>query len=370
MKRCSKCILPENFPEIHFDSKGVCNFCLNKTIIMEGGYHLSAEERERLSRELEAILRMRNKKGPWDILVGMSGGKDSAILAMKLKEDYGLRVFGYTFDAGFNSNTAKENLKNILKKLHIAHIHYTLPRSLFLKILRYYLLNLKKPLLETVCRTCGALYGNVAKKLAIQMNIPLIAYGWTRGQGPAKPHYVVPKVRFLDEIQMPDDLFWQKLDKEEREYLWDLCAYQLTPVIPKGFRRIIAKYFWGKFPDRFVRTFPITLTPYKIWDYIPQNNLKDVVKMGLIENGKSHPIDTNCNLIPLFCKVDSKLNGFNPFITDFADHVREGNYDREEWEKIFDEMELPDWRREQTETILKEIGMKWHDLEKITPLQV
>jgi GT2 family glycosyltransferase len=70
--------------------------------------------------------------------------------------------------------------------------------------------------------------------------------------------------------------------------------------------------------------------------------------MGLIENGKSHPIDTNCNLIPLFCKVDSKLNGFNPFITDFADHVREGNYDREEWEKIFDEMELPDWRREQT----------------------
>jgi len=27
MKRCSKCILPEDFPNIRFDKNGVCNYC-------------------------------------------------------------------------------------------------------------------------------------------------------------------------------------------------------------------------------------------------------------------------------------------------------------------------------------------------------
>ncbi len=31
IKRCSKCILPETMPYIIFDSKGVCNYCLNYT---------------------------------------------------------------------------------------------------------------------------------------------------------------------------------------------------------------------------------------------------------------------------------------------------------------------------------------------------
>jgi hypothetical protein len=67
-------------------------------------------------------------------------------------------------------------------------------------------------------------------------------------------------------------------------------------------------------------------------------------------------------LIPLFSRVDSKINGFNPFVVDIADHVREGNYDREEWVKIFEEMDHSGWRREQIENILVEIGMDWNDL--------
>ena len=29
LKRCSKCILPETFPYIHFDEEGICNYCKN-----------------------------------------------------------------------------------------------------------------------------------------------------------------------------------------------------------------------------------------------------------------------------------------------------------------------------------------------------
>jgi hypothetical protein len=27
MKRCSRCILPEDFPKITFDNEGICNYC-------------------------------------------------------------------------------------------------------------------------------------------------------------------------------------------------------------------------------------------------------------------------------------------------------------------------------------------------------
>jgi hypothetical protein len=27
LKRCSKCVLPETFPKISFNARGVCNFC-------------------------------------------------------------------------------------------------------------------------------------------------------------------------------------------------------------------------------------------------------------------------------------------------------------------------------------------------------
>ena len=29
IKRCKKCILPESFPHIEFDKRGVCNYCNN-----------------------------------------------------------------------------------------------------------------------------------------------------------------------------------------------------------------------------------------------------------------------------------------------------------------------------------------------------
>jgi hypothetical protein len=37
IRRCTKCLLPESFPGIEFDHKGVCNFCNNyKNITVKG----------------------------------------------------------------------------------------------------------------------------------------------------------------------------------------------------------------------------------------------------------------------------------------------------------------------------------------------
>ena len=68
MKRCKKCILPENYPGITFNEEGICNYCLT---YKKREYY----GEEELKKILEAY---RNKNGNYDCIVGISGGRDSA----------------------------------------------------------------------------------------------------------------------------------------------------------------------------------------------------------------------------------------------------------------------------------------------------
>lgn len=75
IKRCSKCILPETFPRIAFDEKGVCSICNNYQEIK-----LKSKE------ELESILsKYRRGDGKPDCLLAFSGGRDSSYGLQYLK---------------------------------------------------------------------------------------------------------------------------------------------------------------------------------------------------------------------------------------------------------------------------------------------
>jgi hypothetical protein len=75
IKRCSKCILPETFPGIAFDEKGVCSICNNYQEIK-----LKSKE------ELESILsKYRRMDGKPDCLLAFSGGRDSSYGLQYLK---------------------------------------------------------------------------------------------------------------------------------------------------------------------------------------------------------------------------------------------------------------------------------------------
>jgi len=67
---CNKCILPETFPGIHFDSEGVCNFCSTKGV--EQSYR---KERSRLNYKFGTLIKEKKGKGCYDALMCFSGGK-------------------------------------------------------------------------------------------------------------------------------------------------------------------------------------------------------------------------------------------------------------------------------------------------------
>ena len=67
LKKCSKCVLPETYPFIKFDSKNVCNFC--------NDYEKQKfQGEEKLNKLFD---KHRSKNGKIDCIVGLSGGRDS-----------------------------------------------------------------------------------------------------------------------------------------------------------------------------------------------------------------------------------------------------------------------------------------------------
>jgi glucosamine--fructose-6-phosphate aminotransferase (isomerizing) len=112
IKRCTRCILPESMPFIHFDESGVCNFC-----------RLYQPDTLLPETELEEILaRHRRKDGQADCLVAFSGGRDSCYGLHLLKEKFGMNPIAYTYDWGMVTSLGRRNQARVCGKLGVEHI--------------------------------------------------------------------------------------------------------------------------------------------------------------------------------------------------------------------------------------------------------
>ena len=112
LKRCSKCILPETYPFIKFNSNNVCNYCEN----YEKQNFLGEEK---LFQYLE---KFRSKNGEPDCLVGLSGGRDSTYGLHLLKTKYKMNPIAYTFDWGLTTDISRINAAKVCGKLGVEHI--------------------------------------------------------------------------------------------------------------------------------------------------------------------------------------------------------------------------------------------------------
>jgi len=112
LKRCTKCVLPETMPFIHFDSKGVCSYCNSYTKI-----ELFGEDALR-----KYVDKNRGGNTGPDCIVAFSGGRDSSYGLHYLKKELGLNPLAYTYDWGMVTDLARRNQARICGKLGIEHI--------------------------------------------------------------------------------------------------------------------------------------------------------------------------------------------------------------------------------------------------------
>jgi amino acid adenylation domain-containing protein/non-ribosomal peptide synthase protein (TIGR01720 family) len=169
--RCERCLLGSDYPGIQFDRLGVCNVCREYD-----GYKPHVNRFFRPFEEFEKLLGRAKQENPseYDCLLLYSGGKDSSYVLYRLVE-MGMKVLAYTFDNGFISSAAIENIKRQTSMLKVDCIVSKTGRmnEIFVESLNSD---------QTVCSGCFKSLTTISTKIAQKKRINVVITGLSRGQ--------------------------------------------------------------------------------------------------------------------------------------------------------------------------------------------
>jgi hypothetical protein len=113
LKRCTKCILPETFPFIEFDEKGVCNICNN---------YVKKNQPKPIEELQELVEPYRRKDGQPDCLVPFSGGRDSTYTLHIVKNILKMNPIAFTYDWGMVTDLGRRNIARVTGKMGVENI--------------------------------------------------------------------------------------------------------------------------------------------------------------------------------------------------------------------------------------------------------
>ena len=169
--RCKWCLLSSGYPGIEFDDLGVCNVCRAYELYKQhvNRYFRPFEEFERFVEQVK-----NENQGEYDCLLLYSGGKDSSYVLYRLV-DLRLKILAFTFDNGFISPAAFENIRRQTSKLNVDCIISKTDRmnEIFIESLNTD---------HTVCSGCFRALTTISTKIAQEKGIKLVLNGLSRGQ--------------------------------------------------------------------------------------------------------------------------------------------------------------------------------------------
>jgi asparagine synthetase B (glutamine-hydrolysing) len=113
LRRCSKCLLPETFPFIDYDTQGVCNYCR---------YYKVRNQPKPIDDLQELLEPYRRTDGKPDCIVPFSGGRDSTFALHMIKTRLGFNPIAYTYDWGMVTDLGRRNIARVCGELGVENI--------------------------------------------------------------------------------------------------------------------------------------------------------------------------------------------------------------------------------------------------------
>jgi tRNA(Ile)-lysidine synthase TilS/MesJ len=308
MKYCTRCVLPETFPGIQFDSEGVCQYCREMP-----DPEKRAAQRARLRARFEALVEEVRPRPGYHCLMAWSGGKDSTYTLWLLREQYGLRVLAFTLDNGFTSPMALKNVRVVAENLGVDHVivkpRFDLLRRIFVESARQDGLYPRRALerASSICNSCMGIAKGIGLRLALEREIPLLVYGWSPGQIPlasALFRFTRPMLRtFLQTAMLP---------------LETVAGDQIAPYFPSDEMVLRAA------------DLPYSVAPLAFLDYNEEAARVSLRALGWEPPTDTDPNSTNCLLNAFANQVHLEQMGYHPYAMELAGLVREGYMSREE----------------------------------------
>jgi tRNA(Ile)-lysidine synthase TilS/MesJ len=310
MRICKNCVLPETFPGITFDKKGICNYCRDFK-----GKNYVKKSKKGYQKKFEQLLKEKKDSDFYDCLMAYSGGKDSTYTLHLLKRKFKLNVLALTFDHGFASDAALRNVRKISESLGIDLLIFKPRLDVLKKIFKegakkdfYPPKTLQRA--STICTSCMGIVKFYCLRLALEKKIPFIIYGWSPGQ-----------------IPLPSSIFKNN----------PLLIKSMQRIIKEPLERVAGKeidqYFLEAGHFQKQREFPYNISPLAFSEYDEDKIKKIIKKLGWKKPQDTDPNSSNCLLNSLANFVHKKRLGFNPYAFELAKLVREGHLDRKKASK-------------------------------------
>lgn len=177
MKICTRCVLPETYPGIHFDENGVCNFCNTYAVKEKNENHLHFKSENEVK---ESLKKYKNLGRKYDVLVPLSGGVDSCFTLIQIVEKYGLKPLVFHSDHGWDDPTATANVEKLCKELDVDLIIWKNDLKFMRKLFKYF--NESEDYTVSPCYACGNMLYLNGLEIADNFNIPLVVNGYSKGQ--------------------------------------------------------------------------------------------------------------------------------------------------------------------------------------------
>lgn len=346
MQVCKKCVLPETYPGIKFDSAGICNYC-NNSIFREkdevNDHFLSEEE---LKKCLEKYKKL---PGKYDVLVSVSGGVDSCFALIKIVADFGLTPLVFYNDHGFEDETAEKNVRNLCKVQDLDLVIWQHDLGFMKKLWKYFNESDIKGM--SACYICGnVLYFN-ALELADRFNIALVVNGYSKGQ-----------VAMMHDQEK--GRVW--LDKMIKELL-RLGDMKFLAEFTDKYRLLSKQKMFRTKQDLEAEVEPekILIIPFYIFKFYKTN--KEALKKVCLQTFDWKPLQTsyparttNCEMIWLNTYIDLKKRKYSLYHEEYSSLIRAGEISREQ---AFADLEFtpPEGLLER---LAGEIGMRLDPKEK------
>ena len=251
---CKRCTLAEEIHgDVTLDEEGICNYCNAYEDIREPLNDLPTMEAQLKARFEEAKRKRIETGGEYDVLVPVSGGKDSSYLLLALARDFELKVLAVTGTTMFSHPQAMTNVEHLCEKYGIDHQ--------FVEGWEEAETKLARKLMFDMGSVCPACFGAFARIILVgqEKGVPAIVMGDSRDQMfDGSPTLTAAGIRkgHLDNT----------LEYGERDYWWVKTYSKIFEGLGGLVRQTLADDPESR--DACIAPFEALLT-YEIPDFIP-----------------------------------------------------------------------------------------------------
>ncbi len=264
--------------------------------------------RKYLREEMENLFRsVKLKERPYHAIVLFSGGKDSTILLKMAKEKYGLRTLAFSVMHPLVNETARRNMEEVTRKLHIDLIKAYPDEEVYKKCVRQGILKGPEYGLSEFfgCQICSFFHFWLPVRYAMKMDIPVILEGSDLSQTGEITYYQPGRIK--EEARKGNKPFGRihdlVLDALGEDYRGSIYDYSAEEVLS----------------DRY----PTIISPFSFLDYDYRENFKEIETLGLMKKD-FRTIYTNCSATPFFSYFSLKRFDCVSYIKHYASEVRRG----------------------------------------------